>query len=104
MASDDDAKHAYYGKMMLVPGLEHSIEKLKAERGEIDLSILVLQTELDNIRGTLASHLEPVPARRGRKPGKAKRTASGKPISGWSDDAEERKAEMARRQAVRRRK
>lgn len=107
MASDD-ARHAYYGKTMLVLGIEHSIEKLKAEQGEINLSILVLQTELDNIRGTLVSQLEPVPAKRGRPRGKPhrkfKQLEPGKTRSGWSADPEERKAEMARRQAVARRK
>lgn len=100
MASDD-AKYAYYGKTMLVPGIEHSIEKLKAERGEIDLSILALQTELDHIRGTLTSQLETVPAKRGRPRGRWKQAEPGKARSGWPADPEERKAEMARRQAVR---
>lgn len=96
----NDAKYAYYGKSMLIAGIERSLEIAKAEKVKADYVIDALQAELDSIRATLAGHLEPVPGKIGR-PRKFKQREPGKLPSGWPADPEERRREMKRRMARR---
>ena len=81
MHKSDDARYALYGRACLIPGIQRSIE--------------CLQEMLDEIRNQLAGVEEVKPKRVYVRKKKAKKGG------GWSEDPEERKAEMARRLAKR---
>lgn len=78
----DTLHHAQLGLMALLPGIDHAIERLQAERESILARLAAMQNG-------------DAPAKRGggRPPGK------GRGSTGWSADPEERKAEMQRRMA-----
>ena len=105
MTSDDDtSQYVRMGIAVLLPGMEHTIKVLQHQVDEMRARLAELGQGQVKRRGRPKTVL-PVVKRRGRGPGRknnpapapAAKTAGG----GWPADPEERKAEMARRLAVR---